>query len=302
MEIINLLNVIVEMFLFLIAGAVMKRVGALNDQAKGVLSNLVLDFVMPCNIIHSFLIEFNMDILRSFAEILVLAIVIQIYSYILSRVFYRRETPARRKVFRYITMVSNAGFLGNPIVEGIYGAQGLMYASIYLIPQRIVMWSAGVSCFTEAGSKKDLVKKVVTHPCIVAVYIGLILMLTQVQLPGFLEVSIRAAGGCTTTLTMVLIGTIFADVKLSEVVDAAVVRFTLIRLVLIPGIIFVICRLLGVSALLTQVSVLLAGMPAGTTSPILAEKYHGDSIFASKCVIFSTLMSLVSVTLWCMIL
>ena len=50
----------------------------------------------------------------------------------------------RYKCLQYGTICSNAGFLGNPIAEGIYGAEGLVLASVYLIPQRIMMWSSKV--------------------------------------------------------------------------------------------------------------------------------------------------------------
>ena len=87
-------------------------------------------------------------------------------------------------VLQYATVCSNAGFLGNPVAEGLYGSIGLLYASVYLIPQRIVMWSAGISYFTESPSRKEVVKKVLTHPCIVAVEIGIVLMVTQVKRQG----------------------------------------------------------------------------------------------------------------------
>ena len=88
---------------------------------------------------------------------LVIALGIQIISYLLGLVLYRKEVNGRRMVLRYATICSNAGFMGNPVVEGIYGSQGLLYASVYLIPLRIFMWSAGLSCFTVA-SPKDIVK------------------------------------------------------------------------------------------------------------------------------------------------
>ena len=46
--------------------------------------------------------------------------------------------PGHRKVMQYATVASNAGFLGNPVAEGVFGSVGLALASVYLIPQRIV--------------------------------------------------------------------------------------------------------------------------------------------------------------------
>ena len=39
----------------------------------------------------------------------------------------------------------------------------------------------------------------------------------------------------------------------------------------------------------------------GGTTAILAEKYNGDSAFASKCVAVSTALSLITTPLWCLV-
>ena len=93
----------------------------------------------------------------------------------MSATLYEKVEKERRTVLQYATVCSNAGFLGNPVAEGIYGSMGLLYASIYLIP----------SYFTESTSKRDLIKKVVTHPCIIAVGIGLTIMIFQIKLRVF---------------------------------------------------------------------------------------------------------------------
>ena len=59
------------------------------------------------------------------------------------------------------------------------------------------------------------------------------------------------------------------------------------------------CRLVQVDALVTGVCVVLAGMPAGSTTAILAEKYGGDAEYASACVLVSTLLSLLTIPLLC---
>lgn len=177
-----------------------------------------------------------------------------------------------------------------------------MYASIFLVPQRIVMWSAGVSYFTESPDRKTVFKKVATHPCIVAVYIGLFLMITQLSLPVFMTNTIKTVGNCTTAISMILIGTILAEVKPESILDKGIIKYTLIRLIIIPLLVFVFCRMFPVPPLLSGVSVLLTGMPAGSTTAILAAKYHGDYIFATKCVVVTTLLSLITIPLWCMVL
>ena len=51
----------------------------------------------------------------------------------------------------------------------------------------------------------------------------------------------------------------------------------------------------GGRSLTAGVSVVLTGMPIGSTTAILAQKYGADAQFASKCVFISTLTSLVTV-------
>ena len=121
-------------------------------------------------------------------------------------------------------------------------------------------------------------------------------------MPLFLEHTIRGVGGCTTTVSMVLIGTKLAEVKLKSILDWGIVKYTVIRLFFIPLLVFLSCRLFSVDPMLLGVSVLLAGMPAGSTTAILAAKYGGDYIFATKCVVVTTLLSLVTIPLWCMFL
>ena len=53
--------------------------------------------------------------------------------------------------------------------------------------------------------------------------------------------------------------------------------------------------------LATGVAVVLAGMPMGGTTAILAEKYGADSAFASKCTALSTVLSLITTPLWCLV-
>lgn len=204
-------------------------------------------------------------------------------------------------VLRYGTIVSNAGFMGNPIAQGLYGDLGLLYASIYLIPMRAVMWSFGVTCFTGTQGK-GVLKKILTHPCIVAVFLGMILMITQIQLPTGIEQTIRYAGNANTALSMIVIGNILAEVKASEILDLKAWWFCFVRLAMIPLIVLICCHFAGIDELVKQVSVVLAGMPAAATTAILAAKYDGDAHFAAKIVFLSTLLSMLSVPLLCMLM
>ena len=310
------------MFLLAAAGAVLKRTGILKQEGKTMLTDVVLYFFLPCNIINSFRMEFTMDILAKFAVVFGISVLVQAVSFLLSRILYRNKPWEIKRVLCYCTIVSNSGFLGLPIAEGIYGVEGLMYASVFIIPMRILMWSAGIACFTESPDMKSVIRKIAVHPCIIAVYIGLSLLVFQGPISmlyaGLLENSgpqlqtvirtavtaldkaVRSAGGCTTALTMILIGMMLAEVKAKDIVNRDALGISAVRLGILPFLVLIGCRILRVDPFLARICVLITGMPAGSTSAILAAKYGCDYVFATKCVVVSTLLSMVTIPLWCM--
>lgn len=297
----NLLNLQITIFCLMLAGYILTKTKVLSAEARKPLSNLLINFVLPCNIITSFIMEFNQKIMIDCLAILIVSVCIQIFVIFTSKYFYPKTEQRKMSVLRYGTIVSNAGFMGSPIAQGLYGTQGLLYSSIYLIPMRTVMWSFGVTCFT--GTKgKGILKKILTHPCIVAVFLGMILMITQIQLPTGIEQTIRYAGNANTALSMIVIGNILAEVKASEIFDLKAWWFCFVRLAVIPLIALICCHFAGIGELVKQVSVILAGMPAAATTAILAAKYDGDAHFAAKIVFLSTLLSMLSVPLLCVLM
>lgn len=302
MDFTKLLNLQIMMFLMMATGVFLRKKNIITLEGKKVLTDLVIDLILPCNIIASFCIEFSPEILKRCGQVFVISCLIEVVCTFLATHIYKKFPKGKRMVLQYGTICSNAGFLGNPLTEGIYGSMGLLYASIYLIPQRIIMWSAGVSFFTESPDKKTLVKKVVTHPCIVACMIGIIVMGLQITLPDFLFDTINNIGKCTTAITMILIGAILSEADLKTMVTKTTAAFSLLRLIIIPLMVFAGCLLTRMSMLVTGVSVVLAAMPAGTTTAILAVKYNGDEEFATKCVVLTTLLSMIMVPIWCLVI
>lgn len=298
----ELISLQLRMFLIMLTGLFFRKKNIISQEGKKNLTDLVIYLILPCNIVKSFMIEFDSSTLLNFGWILLISVLIQVFCAILAKTLYRRTEEGHRPVLMYATVASNSGFLGNPVAEGVFGSMGLALASVYLIPQRIVMWSAGVSYFTKGADRKAIIKRVLTHPCIIAVFLGMALMLTQMSLPSFLDAALRDIGNCNTAMSMLVIGTILADVKPKEMLDKSIFLFSGLRLVLIPLAVYIGCLLFRVDGLVTGVSVLLAAMPAASTTAILAAKYDGDAVYASKCVVLTTVLSLIATPLWSMLL
>lgn len=302
MNFTDLFNLQVMMFILMGIGFFLRKKRILSSEGKTVVTDLIIDLILPCNIISSFCISLTKEIMIQGISIFIISCVIQLGCYGAAHMLYKKYPKEKQMVLQYGTICSNAGFLGNPVAEGIYGSMGLLYASIYLIPQRVVMWSAGVSFFTVSPDRKTMLKKIFTHPCIVAVFIGAFLMVTRIQLPDFLMNTIDTVGNCTTAMSMILIGTILAEADLKTIVTKTTAAFSVLRLFLIPLVVMIGCKLAGMSELITGLSTILAAMPAGATTAILAFKYDGDAEFATKCVVLTTILSMVMIPIWCMII
>ena len=158
MDFTSLFNMQGMMFCILALGWYLRKSGMIDKSGKALISSLVMNVTLPASIVKSFQMEFSMDILKLTLEVIVISFLIQIFSNLLSRVLYPGWSEESKKVLQYATIVSNAGILGNAIAEGIFGDLGIMYAAVYTIPTRIFMWSVGLTYFTEAPTKKELLK------------------------------------------------------------------------------------------------------------------------------------------------
>lgn len=292
----NLIDLQIEIFILMALGYLLRKLNIISKDNRKSITDFVLDIILPANIIYSFLIEMNETIIKSCFVIFLVSVVIQLGCQFFGKYFFNHVSQRQKSVLQYGTICSNAGFMGSPLIQGLYGLDGLLFASIYLIPQRIVMWSGGVACFTNAKGK-DVIKKVATHPCIVAVYIGMFLMITQIQLPTFALTTLQTLSNCTMTLSMVVIGGILAEIDFKSVWNKISIYYSLIRLIIIPLIVLLGCAIFQLPPLVSAVATVLAGMPAGTTTAILAEKYDGDSELAVQIVFLSTALSLLTIPL-----
>jgi len=290
-----------QLFLLLLLGAVFRRKVADAAFQKG-LTDLLIDLILPCNILASFQTAFDQEVFIRSVTIFGISLGIQLGCWLLAVVLYRRQPPERRAVLQYGTICSNAGFLGMPVAEGLFGADGILLTSIYLIPQCIFMWTVGVSFFAKSGQRKQLVRQLLMNPCVLAVLMGGLLLGTGARLPSLLDRTVQSVSKCCTAMSMLLIGMVIANTRWKQFLDPALWYYSAVRLFLIPAVTLLLCRLLHMEALATSVSLILVSMPAAGTTAVLASKYGADTDFSADCVAVSTALSVAAIPFWCVML
>ncbi|MDO5348715.1 MAG: AEC family transporter [Lachnospiraceae bacterium] len=291
---LNMVNAQLILLIYLGVGMYCCKKHLIDPPTKQKLVDLILKITLPCMIFNSFNKPLTPDVLKKTAMAFLVAFCIAVLSYLGGKILYNRYPQERKSILQYCTLVNNSGFLGMPMVSAVYGAEGLLFASIFIIPNRIMMWTAGLSLFTTSDFKSKC-RNIFLNPCIITVFLGLARRILNIPFPQFLDTAIANIGAITSPLSMIVIGTMLVGISWKTLLEPSIFYLAAVRLVGLPLVALVIMKFLRFDPMLTGVSLILTGMPAGSTSALLAAKYGADEDYASRCIITTTLMSLVTI-------
>ncbi len=224
---LNMLDSQLVLFVYLGIGIYMRKVGMIDDNTRLKWIDFIIKISLPCMVFSSFNEEFNVHTLKTTGIVFLLSLFVSALSLLLGNVLFRRYRAEKASILKYATLVNNSGFLGLPLIESVYGATGLLYASIHIIPNRIMMWTAGISVFTKADMKTKI-KNILLNPAIIAIYLGILRRLFEILLPHFLEISISKVGGVTSPLSMIVIGSMLVEVEHKKLLEGAIIYFSAI--------------------------------------------------------------------------
>ena len=283
------------MFLYMLAGVIAAKTGILKKEGRSSIIGLLMNIFLPCMVLDSFQADVGGEQLLNAASILAISTVCTAATILLGKGLWRKKSESRRPVLEYTTGFSNLT-AGLPIMELVYGAEAIFYASFFLMPIRIFIWTVGIGLFAKKKGKMQW-RSLLLNPCLLAMTIGLFFLFTPATLPGVLGTAVNKLGSLTSPINIILIGASLADIQPREALEKEVLQVSAIRLVILPLIIMAVLRLMGVPALLWQVSVILMAMPAATNGALFAERYGFDHVFGAKCVFVSTVLSLFTVPL-----
>lgn len=294
--IFKMLSLQFMLFTLMVAGIIIKKAGIITSENRKSFSNMLINVILPCNIVSSFMsgIQISGDFLKNCILALILSALIQIFVTYFNKLLFKKVTHNRKNVMSYGMICSNSSFIGLPVAEKLYGSMGVLYTSIFQIPVRFTMWTAGLALFTDVD-RKSAFKKLIKHPCIIAIFIGFVLMLVPFSLPAFICDSINSVSKCTTPVSMFVIGAILADADIKTMFSKDVLYFSFWRLLGLPLLLWIILMHFHLDKLLVSICVIMSGMPAGSTTSILADQYGGDAMFASQMTFVSTLLSIITI-------
>jgi predicted permease len=289
---------IIILFLIIGVGYYASKKGIIDEKMNKGLSDFIVRITLPLLILSSFKGNYSPDMMSIIIKILVFTVLIFIFSIIISNLLNIKISRGKKSIAVFTGIFSNCGFIGFSILNIVYGQKGILYASIFNLVYNLFVWTFGVRFFVKKATDENILKKIFMNPNIISVLIGLILIVFSISIPSILENFCTAVGGMTTPLSMIVIGSILTQVEIKEIFkDFSLYYISLLRLLIIPFLIYLILTLLKVDSLVKSIIVISEAMPAATLCPILAQSYGGNVKYASQAVFITTLLSISTIPL-----
>ncbi|CAM3166646.1 AEC family transporter [Lactiplantibacillus plajomi] len=300
MNLSQLTGQIVLMFILMLVGLLINKLGFMHAQTSTDLTNILLYVVSPCLIINAFQQRFSASRLQTLGLVIVGILIIYAVMIIVTQLVFRRVAdPNLRRIMRYGSVYSNAGFMGIPLTSSLFGSTGVFFAVASLAAFNIFSWTHGISLFTgRQGSRRDNLKQIILNPNIIAIIVGLVLFVTSTRLPEIISNAVTYVSAINTPLSMIVIGNSLAAVKLNrETLDKRLWGVLLLRNLLFPYLTIVVLQLIGISGVPLFTTVLMAACPVAGIVVLFTLKVHGEPGPAVALMSVSTILSIATIPL-----
>ena len=266
------LSKVAMLLVFIGLGYFMRRRRGLPDEAGHVLSLLCALLFSPAYSIATVSKSFTREVLADNILLVgygLLFILVAIgLALILSKPFARNRIERNSLIYAF--SIPNYGYFAYPVIEGVFGQEVLASVMIFLIPMGLATYSFGYALFV--GDKKIPWKKVFLSPMLVCLLIGMVIGLSGIQIPPFLDNALNAAGSCMSPCAMLLAGFMMGKFSLKDLMKGwRPYIYSGIRLVVIPVIFGIVLLLLGMKGQYFMLPMLIAGIPLGLNLVVYPE-------------------------------
>ncbi len=289
---------VMTLFLLIITGFIAAKKNVLDDRGLRGLNTLVLSFAQPALILHKMQMPTTPQLIIELAWVFVLTCAtIAIAGVIAFRIFGKEEKN-RRATLTVLSMVSNCGFMGYPVITATMGEDALIYAVMFVTAFNLMSWTLGAYFF--GGRKAMQPQRLLTNPTIIAVIGGMVLFLTGWTLPSFVNSALDMMGATTTPLAMFVIGARLISLRREHLTDVKLLLVCALRLVIFPAMILLL-RLTPLPEMVVSSVYLCTAMPCAALTAMQAERWDCEKELASRGVALSTALSMLTVPLMLML-
>lgn len=296
-SILTIVSKVLVMLVMILVGYFLTKKAILTSRGASEITDILIKLVTPCLIINSFIDSRGTLELSGILYAALIPVILMFLNMIVSRLSFRKEPEERKTVLQFSVMFGNVGFMGVPLVQGIVGETGVVYASFAIVVFNLFCWTYGYRLMNKEA--KLSAKTVLLNPGMIGIVIGLPLYFINFEIPAIIREPIAAFSGLNTPLAMIIIGSYVAKVDMrSFVSDISVYKMSALRLLITPALFFGIMLLLRPAPELFLTGIIQAAMPVAANTVLFAVQYKKDSELASKAVAVSTVLSVLTIPLF----
>lgn len=273
--------------------------GALTAQDQKSVTNVLMRFVVYFTVIMSSQQDFS---LKAAKAILVTAIYAVLFFavFIPASIFLSRRLKleeAKRRVFVCSLVFCNITFIGYPILQELYGNIGLLCAIVFSMIYNVVFYSWGMFYLGDRG--RGSLRSILTNKIALASVLALVMYFLQIKIPEPLYSTFNGIGALTMPLSMIIIGCSLADSGICKILrDRTLYLPTVLRMAVMPAVVCLVMRLLVVDPEIIRISTVIAALPSGTMTSIVAADYGCAPDYAANIMVQTMLAMLAALPAW----
>ena len=289
------------LFIFVMVGYILMRLKVVPDNSGAVLSKLENNLFTPASILSTFITGFTVASLSSAWQYVLLGVAITAIGIAIAILIAGLVTKDSyiKKIYTYGLAFSNFGFMGNAVVQNVYGDAVYMKYLIFVIPFWIAIYGWGVPALLmpsgENVSAKQRIKNML-NPMLIATALGMVLGISGLPIPAFINRAISTLGACMSPLAMILTGMAIAKINLKESFkNVSVYVISVVRLIALPLLFIAILYPIPMAYELKLCAICAVSMPLGLSTIVVPGGYGLDTRVASGMAMISHLLSCVTI-------
>lgn len=285
-----ILRQIVIMFIILIIGLGCSMKGLITKEGNKQLSAVALHIVNPLLIFMSYQSEYSSELLKGLLWSFLLSAISFGAAIGISTAVIGKKRP-EHSLERFSAVYSNCGFIGIPLIRGIFGNEGVLYLTAYLTLFNILVWTHGYMIMKESRDIKSFLKAV-RSPSVIAVFVGLIFYLAQIPLPDMLHTSLQYVSDMNTPLAMLIAGSAAAQTNVAKALkNPALYMVAALKLLALPLVTLAAIGFIPAPHTVKMVVLIASACPVATTGTMFAIQFDKNPERCSEFFAVTTLLS-----------
>jgi len=282
-------------------GAIAYKQNILDDNSTKKISGLIMNFTNPAMIISSVASTQKVGSLSDIGFIALLVISCYVASVILGLLMPKvLKAPKNEKIiYNAMTVFSNFGYMGLPIIGAILGTQYILYGAVFVFFNNIMVYSYGIYIFTKASKNNEEFKvnfrSMFINPGMIASFAAMFIFILDLHLPAVLGKTATMVGDMTGPLSMMVIGVSLANARIYDLIASLRLwAFAFLRLLVIPLFLSLVYRPFIDSLEIFTILIVMLSMPVGSITIIYAHQYDVDSGLVSSGLLLTTILSVIT--------